>query len=1278
MPYRKAVIQPLLPYEKRLIDALGCSEEEYRIFAKEVELKTKKRGEEYAHIPDIRCEATTIAIISLVVGLLSTAASILLAPKPRAVGRDREIEQRQLGGRTGRTIFTPNSGFDSAQELAAYGEVVPIVFTRRDEAHGTGGLLISPALVWSRMKSWGGYQIAEIIAVAGQGNMARPELAGIFLGNNALDGIYKSYFDFYWNGGFEVLGAGSHLRMYNHRYGELSIDDGRNNEDHAFYAPTNEGADQPAFSGAFTPTSQTAFGVYSGIPNGTPYRPNWRVISIPDNFDEKQRRQAKNQQKKYVDQYLMEEHPYGGESDDEKGGATEAGMPGTGTNYARRIGIIEHRPVGGGINTVNHTLVGTKKGFESWGNLTQEFDVNVGDTIVILFGKGRQTKQPFPVGKGIEDVNLSDIRSQIEAESSRYDQLLSMGSTFMIGRSTWQVINRPNERYDPEIHTVDGYRVTLRCLEAWSNLQRKIGVVDEDAITVADYLPYSDIEESYYPILKYEIGTFQNTRACDVTEIGIKSQVWAKFNGITNFNTLLAPGIMYQNNQDNIQVTEGKLTAYARRMSFFALDVRLSNYDENATSNEGWTNIGPYLFAVIGDSPVDIYSFIRVTHPARSQYEYRLRPFNSAIPSQQSSGDVDVFVLDGSKTPARGWSFDTYLGTFNIGARGYFAKPRDYFTHLEMAVVPELIQDDEGQTNLVYGRFVDDDTKLLVTFLGATANESGPTYNVGDPLRPNTLSNILSVAAGLDPYFNNLGEGARTTIPWEYSRDAGREVYMELRLVSYRDDSYNTPRNYWWRIESTTVTSFNGEWNNGDTFAKYSRNTNGIQFAFFYETRHPQVYEEFDAPQTATRLFQRYSGIAEVSHYGDLISRSCDDSPEHELIYVNECLSESNEVDYAGCAIAGLKLKSSDNFTQIDQLRCFLKNGLEVERLLDNDTAPSNLLTDLVWYLATNKDTGAGSVINSALIDRDALVITGRYLRANRLFYDDVIAEPVNLRTWLADKAASMLCFTSLKNGKLALEPALPYFDDGVIDEVRPVTISAMFTEGNMIEDSLEISWLELEERKLFQAVIIYRKSRVNQFPEQRSLIARYNTGDKGDLPIEEFTFEHITSDEHAMRVARYFLAIRKHQTHTITFKTLPWGLSLAPGQFIRVASELSPYRPTNNGIIKSDGTIVAINALTDGNYEVYYWDRQSATVEEGTLQVSNGAATEFFNTVFAIKTEATLESQVYQIEALDVDQEGIVTIKASNYAVDSEGRSLLAIDTLDAAGTIEIIGSVD
>jgi hypothetical protein len=1295
VPYRRSVEQPLLPYEKRLITALGCSEQEYRQFANEVERRYKERPEDFAHIPDIQNGAETIAIVSLVVSVLSTAAAMLLAPKPQQP--KSEIRRRQLGGRQGTDVYRPSFGFDSLQELAEYGQTVPIAFTRRkgqvdpndqNSDKGTGGLLISPQLVWSRMKSWGGYQVAEIVAIAGQGNMARPELAGIFLGNNALDGIYEEYFDFYWNGGFEVQGAGSRLRAYNLRYGNLAIDGDRDNPglsgaDQVFYAPTRNSQAQPAFSGAFTPSSQTRFGVYSGVPNGTPYRPNWKIISIPKGQEKKTDKQLKNQQKKYVDEYIMDEHPFGGGSKDTHEGSSNCGMPGTGTNYARRIGIVSHSRHGRVTHTVRDT---SARNHESWANVKKEIECQVGDTIEVLIGKGRQEEKPFSVGD-VEPVDLSDIRSAIQAESARYDAMFTRGSTWMIGRTTWKVIRRStDEPYDgsKESHVSNGITITLECIEVWSRLQKKIGIVDVEAIIAGAKVPFTqvgdDIHEAWYPLLKYELGTFQNTRACDVTEIGLKSQVWAKFEGMTNFNTVPSPRTLVESNKDKISYSEGKVTSFAHRMSFFALDVRPSNYDESESSNNGWVNVGPYLFAVLGNSPVDKYSFIRVQHPDRKQFEYRLRPFNSAILVEQSKGEGDVFVLEGGRFGASSWLSDTIYGQFQIRARGYFQEPRNYFTHLEMAAVPELVQDDDGSIPINYGSISPGTLTLADSALSVTNNEIGPNYpSTGLQIMDKTESNVYSLVLGVDPYFDNLPNGTRRTIDnWEYTRDSGREVYMKLHLISYEANLSNTDRNKWWRAERVELLSYNGDYSEGETFTKHARNVNGIQFAFKY-----QFVRDFGSGggvafnRTATRMWQRYSGLAEVSHYADLISRSCDNGPEHEIVYVNETLSEEDIPQYDGCAMAGLKLKSSDNFNQLDQLRTYIKNGIEVERLTNGDVASSNLLTDLLWYLVTNKDTGAGSILNSDLVDKALLTTTGRYLEANKLYWDDVIAEPINLRSWLSEQGPSVLCFVSLKNGKMSLEPALPYDSNHKIDASNPVTISAMFTEGNIIEDSLEFTWLELEERKMFQAAIIYQQSRVNQFPEQKTLVAYYGS-DNSDLPIEEFTFSHITSDEHAAKVARYFLSLRKNLTHTITFKTLPWGLNLEAGKFIRVASEMSPYRPDNNGIIQDDGTIVSINTLDDGDYSVYYWERKTTAISEGTLHVKNGKATELFDSVFSLKESDNSDSQIYQIEALDIDQDGIVTIKASNYAVNSNGVSQLAIDVLDTAGAITIEGLLD
>lgn len=1282
VPYRRDAEGPLLPFEKRLIYELGITEQEYRQFAEEVRKNPYIRPSAYAHVPDVRNEGVLLSIVaSLVIGALFTAASYLLAPKPQQP-KQSDVKRKRLPGQTGQEAFAPTFGFDSLQQLAQYGEIVPIVFTRQQENaddNGTrfisGGVLISPQMVWSRVKSWGTHQISEIVAIAGQGPMKKPSLASIYLGNTALDAVYNEFFDFYWNGGYEVLGEGSRLRIYNLRYGALRIDDGASSNDNAFYAPAVNGVNQPAFCGAFTPSSQTRFGVYAGIPNGTPFRPNWKVISSLKEWrddDKDQFRQARTDIKKYVDPYLRKTHPYG----DDNPGSIGSGMPGTGVNFARRIGVVR-------LNGQGHDLtVTSSQGIPVWENLTTVQEVNVGDTIEILYGKGRQELKPFSEIGDAEKPELQDVRTAIESELSRYDAAFGIGTTFMIGRTMWQVISRTQGPYDPKAHNGNGFLVTLRCIEAWSENQRKIGLVAERAITTENRLRYSDISESFYPILRYEAATVQNTRRTEVTEIGIKSNVWAKLNNICNFNAIPSPGKLASKkeprgfNARNVLLETSYTNKYVHRMSFFALDVRQSNVDavRDLTRNEGWTFLGDYIFAVVGSSPQDIYSFIRIVHANKSQLEFRFRPVNSAWFAQQSGGKGDVFVLDGAATPFKQWTTTNYMGTFTVGGRGYFARPVDYFAHKEMAVKPsQLDPDRDNAIDVTFGTWEPDYSKIDVIPKGVQINDTG-SWDVSF----NRISNIMSIFFGEDPYFDNLPNGTvRTKGGWTSANQPGRSIVMKITVESFEQSLPTTPRNKWWRIVEVDVESFTGNWNNGDTFIKNARNKNGIQHGFHYEVFIPAKYAESGSGGSTTRLFERYSGIAEVSHYGDLITRSCDNGPEHEIVYVNESLSESPIPQYENCAVAGLKLRSSDNFSQLDQLRCFMADGIEVERLIDGDVASSNLLSDLIWYMLTDKDTGTGELINSSLIDRQSLVESARFMRANQLFFDDAIAEPINIRTWMANVAPSVLCNLSQKNGRLALEPAVPYDSNYRIDATRAIEIKGMFTDGNIIADSLDIEWLELEQRSLFQAAVVYRWTGLNKLPEQRTVVVRYNDAGAASLPLEEFNFQHITADDHAVKVARYFLALRKYITHTVTFQTMPWGLSLAPGDFIRISTAVSPYSPANNGIVKPDGTVIAASTLADGNYSVHYWERSQTTIASGTLTIANGMAQNIRNAVFSVVNENVNEA-VYQVEALDFNEDGIVTIKASNYPVDSSGRSLIARDVLDLDGNFETIGRID
>lgn len=1269
MPYRHVADVPLLPYEKQLIATLGCSEEEYRQFVEHVRLNAAKQPK--ASITMTGLDPLSIILINLAIGLVLSAATYLLTPKPKLDSPARQ-RQRQLGGRTGRENYAPSIGFDSVQDLAVYGNVVPIAFTKREDHDGysTGGLLISPALVWSRLKSWGGFQVVEMVAIAGQGKMLKPDLAGIFLGNNALDSAFADNFQFYWNSGSNELYPDSRLRGDHLRYGSLAMPAAPSTGEEAFICPTRIGEGDTGFCGAFTPSNQTRFGVHAGIPNGTPFRPNWEIVQLLKDAPEETWDQQQTNQQKFVEPYLRETAEYGG--GDRSKDRLKSGMPGTGRNYARHVGIISIQSAATGQRYQLPDLVESRQpipksesSYTVWtGAIKEERFVSEGDIIEVRVGQGRQEPKPFDAhGKDSEQVRLDDIRSTTDSESVQYDQAMAVGDVFMIGRSVWQVISRsPSDLVLDNAGNTKFLTIKLKCLEAWSASQNKIGIVAEKVIKEQNVLPYGvDIDETWYPILKVELGSVRNTRPCDVTEIGIKSQVWTRFNGITNFSSVPSPKELYKYNAKGIQVREGKNTSYAFRVSFFALDVRPANAEQFYTlnKNDGFVNLA--VFAVKGSTPQDIFSFIRIKHPSESMYEFRLRPFNSAIISQQGDGNYDVFELHGAHSPYSESTVDTYMGLFTVGGRGRYIRPRDYFTHRQMVAQPEELN------NLVYGEWVPAE-KFTLQFVNAYKAEDNTVADW------RTVSNIMSIAAGVDPYFDSKPAGyTHTFTTWSYDAELPtRQITMRVTLRAFQRAVSGTDRNMWWEIINTESYSYTGTWTDGEVFYKNATSGAGVKYRFAYRVLRPTTYVEYDKPRRSTRVWEYYSGIAEVSHYGDLITRSCDNGPEHEVVYVNESVAEDRAVTYKNCATVGIKLQSSNNFSALDQLRCYVGNGIEVERLVDGGTGSSNLLTDLLWYLGTNTDTGAGAVINSSLLDRDQLIATGRYLRTNKLLFDDVIAEPANLRSWLAEKAPSMLCFIAIKNGLLSINPALPINDNDEIANI-PVPISAMFTDGNIIEGSLNIEWLELEERQMFQAAVIYRRNPYNKLPQQETIVVRYDEADADALPLEEFDLPHITSLGHAEKAAKYFLAIRKHVTHTISFQTLPYGVALAPGDYIRVAVQQSPYSPANNGIILEDGSVVSVSPMADGDYAVYYWDRSQADTDEGTLKISNGIATNMRNTVFSVKNTQS-SSQVYQVEAIDLNEDGIVGIKASSFPVDSQGRSLIAADVLSDTA-FEIIG---
>lgn len=270
----------LLPAEVELCETVGLSVDEYFHFLALADAYTGERAKEYELVPDVRNDPVTL-IITLVIGVALQAIGALLAPKPQ---EQKTPPSTRTADIKGQSKFAPQTAFDSVQELANLGAIIPLVFTRK-------GVRVTSQLLWSQMLSLGTGQQLRALMLFSSGQLeSRPDFAGFAIGDSLLENYINAKIALYFrtNGGRIIEGGGE-------RYGEGTADNVPHSDAFSIYwEPT--GNYQPYFSGTRTPGTQTQFGVYSPMPNGMMHRPDYELILKPkdadgdlkDDIDEKQ------------------------------------------------------------------------------------------------------------------------------------------------------------------------------------------------------------------------------------------------------------------------------------------------------------------------------------------------------------------------------------------------------------------------------------------------------------------------------------------------------------------------------------------------------------------------------------------------------------------------------------------------------------------------------------------------------------------------------------------------------------------------------------------------------------------------------------------------------------------------------------------------------------------------------------------------------------------------------------------------------------------------------
>ena len=646
----------LLPTEVELCKLLNLNEDEYWYFQDTVAAYNGQRPEGYELIPDIRADAITALITKKVliqIGIAVAAATVsyLLTPKPKEI---KSGGSRRTADAIGNTKFAPQASFNSIQELANIGDAIPLIFANQTTEGGYvyGGIRVNSQLLWSQFVSLGKYQQLKALALFSHGTIdatwvdknnvshKHPMYEGFAVGDTLLNTYNAHKVGLYFRNG----SASTDNRIIeSDKYSESELVFSNGNDPFIVGVPNKAGTHVPtstskAFSGTRNPTTQTAFGVYSPVPNAQICRLPYELIRDPRGSSKESIKDMMRKRKK--------------------------------VEFARwptRAGILRiNNTTSKGLYSVNkddiiqYQIVGMDSGETNALQRVYDADKNTPGYQVV---EGEGNADAFNYRPhGIEDVD--NLTTSIRENT---DSLITVGEQYLIGTALvictsnndnpvpWSInktkaynfkVIEPGEVDIP----VNGADLSTHCQNpVWFDPNERgfelggsdardavYSLSDLSAIFWQQIISGTQLNRSrgtndlyyahdIYTAQRIALATVSNNRKCDVTEIGIKSTVFKRIR-FANVNSQPDEESLKKAFNDRTQIQLGQVDGYAKRISLFMLQAREIG-DSNWTDLKN-TSISNHsgLFAVKGSTPEAQYNAITISHP-RNQYEYRFKPF---------------------------------------------------------------------------------------------------------------------------------------------------------------------------------------------------------------------------------------------------------------------------------------------------------------------------------------------------------------------------------------------------------------------------------------------------------------------------------------------------------------------------------------------------------------------------------------------------------------------------------------------------------------------------
>ena len=1287
----------LLPAEIELCETVGITEDEYWYFVELTQAFNGKRPKEYDEIPYVVNDfvsafvtflSSGTAAANFVLGVLLTVVSVLLTPKPRPPKTPPSLA---TAGQTGPKRFAPQTGFNSVQELATLGEIVPLVFTKQEtEIEGNykfyyGGVRVNTRLLWSQMISLGSGQQLKALFMIGLADLAsKPDFAGYAIGDLLLKNYLGKKLALYamTNGGRPQEGPEKYsegtLAPQIDRNGSLFKDVMSVDWDE------NLGAIDNIVSSARSPNTQVQFGAYSPMPNSMRYRVPYELVLKQKNL--------KDQNKKDIDTKRNKLR----------------------TSFPRYQTIDRY-------DTVTHDV----------NNLV----VEEGKEVVYVIGD-MDTETQF--GENFDPWGVEDVKSAVDASREESDDAIQEGESYLIGSALAVCTGKSNPLWSSKTFQAGFFRIDSP------------GVIDVRHSDSGFFNAHKGYE--LLTIQKCAIGTISNSKACDVTEIGLKSKVFKQVTSFPNVNSHpgavgwnqqdmdTTEGVVKRYNDDDGSISLGGMSKYLTRYSFFRLQARVAGIP-----NLNWSYIDEVPFGIRGNSPQPQYNFIRINHHSspKKEYEFRFVPFPGNLIKRNFVDQNNPVRILNSAGELLSYTSQPNEEVFQVFFKGSEEKLRsgdvsntewylgDLPTDVDGGKVNRILQTVDGTIPKstrwveVERRTSNMDANLrgeAVIFYKAFQSY-GSTWIWSTRDRPPHWSDYIG---NRNRDINDpLGNPDTITIGDPYvhpyvDRDDGFR-YGVGPFITTLDGSDDEPRrkrgHYYGMIKyemktadvdpvihkNISTTGGSGSGLTVDIKVYLNPINNQYAAAVWEINQRGNGYKDSDTISIpATGSFPGTNNINIVTDFSEFVSEpwpegknlnpfdalsdyyqydaersSHQDGPEHEIVYVNEQSSLGAPPQYAtndiGIANVALRLNSSKEWNSFSQFSVYIKEGIKVQRLINNTTGATNLFPEIVYALLTEKRFGLANSVGVSSVDKDRMTIAAKFCEANKFYWDGVITDKQNVREFIYQNAIFNLLDFTILGGKFSLFPSVPF--DPVSFEIRreqKPLVRALFTDGNT--RNLKVSFLSPEERQNFIGTVYFRKEIPNGFSETESLtkvVAEddFITNEQIEkLPIEVFDMsDFCTSQSHAEEFLNHALMIRKKVDHGIKFETTPQAaLGLKPGDYIRFISEATHTSRFENGVISPDGVVQSVgnNSLSDVN--IYHWKPGTQEVKEAILNVVNGKTTNsnLYGSVFTVK-QTTESNRLYKVESLTYNDEGLIEVSASHAPLLSDG-TLATINYID------------